>query len=119
MENITRNEIHYVFSYCSKLMTNEECEAHRKLFYDSKMKDIPYAPALKERLIQQGLYRTQYSQKVVELLSNGVENFLIKVTKRIIENYGTDPLFNYCPQCGKLARTPQAKQCRFCLQDWH
>src|SRR5579883_2432066 len=24
-----------------------------------------------------------------------------------------------CPYCGKPLRTPLAKQCRFCLRDWH
>jgi hypothetical protein len=24
-----------------------------------------------------------------------------------------------CPYCGEKLRTPQAKQCRFCLRDWH
>lgn len=27
--------------------------------------------------------------------------------------------FNNCPKCGKLAITPQAKQCRFCSYNWH
>lgn len=24
-----------------------------------------------------------------------------------------------CPYCGEKRRTPLAKQCRFCLRDWH
>jgi len=24
-----------------------------------------------------------------------------------------------CPYCGELLRTENAKQCRFCLRDWH
>lgn len=24
-----------------------------------------------------------------------------------------------CPHCGELLRTSEAKQCRFCLHDWH
>ncbi len=24
-----------------------------------------------------------------------------------------------CPYCGEKLRTPLAKQCRFCLRDWH
>ena len=26
---------------------------------------------------------------------------------------------NNCPKCGKLARTPKAKQCRYCFYNWH
>jgi hypothetical protein len=24
-----------------------------------------------------------------------------------------------CPRCGRLAKTPKARQCRFCYHDWH
>jgi uncharacterized C2H2 Zn-finger protein len=26
---------------------------------------------------------------------------------------------NRCPRCGEVAKTPKAKQCRFCKHDWH
>lgn len=28
-------------------------------------------------------------------------------------------IYNWCPRCDKLARTPEAKQCRHCGHDWH
>jgi hypothetical protein len=32
-------------------------------------------------------------------------------------DHGID-IINTCPQCGQLARTPLAKQCRHCGHDW-
>jgi len=38
----------------------------------------------------------------------------------IIKNTFNDKVFwNLCPKCKKLARTPKAKQCRYCKFDWH
>lgn len=58
-------------------------------------------------------------QEILELLENGYEQFEIETAKKIIEKYPTQVLFNKCPKCNKLARTPYAKQCRFCSYTWH
>ncbi len=58
-------------------------------------------------------------QKVLQLLLNGYDNFQIQIAKRILEQNPDKVFFNNCPECGKLARTPFAKQCRFCGHNWH
>ncbi|WP_312825803.1 hypothetical protein [Epilithonimonas sp.] len=58
-------------------------------------------------------------QKVLQLLLNGYDNFQIQTAKKILEQNPVKVFFNNCPQCGKLARTPLAKQCRFCGNNWH
>jgi hypothetical protein len=35
------------------------------------------------------------------------------------EKYKDEIYLNKCPKCNKIARTPKAKQCRFCRYDWH
>jgi hypothetical protein len=47
------------------------------------------------------------------------EAFQLKTAARIVRENGADVCINVCPLCGKLARTPQARQCRFCCFDWH
>lgn len=39
--------------------------------------------------------------------------------ERIAKEFPDRIYLNYCPNCGKLARTPSAKQCRHCGTDWH
>lgn len=42
-----------------------------------------------------------------------------ELLKMLIEKYADKVFWNLCPKCSKLARTPSAKQCRFCYHDWH
>ena len=58
-------------------------------------------------------------QKVIELLKNGYDEFEFKVAQRILDEYPTRVFLNKCPQCKKLARTPFARQCRYCTYNWH
>jgi hypothetical protein len=56
---------------------------------------------------------------VLRLASHGYEAFLLRTAQRILQDSADKLLLNYCPQCGKLARTPTARQCRFCGYEWH
>ncbi|MBB4036873.1 hypothetical protein GGR21_002786 [Dysgonomonas hofstadii] len=53
------------------------------------------------------------------LVKDGRDAFEFSITQRILSKYENKVFFNYCPECGKRARTPYAKQCRYCLYDWH
>lgn len=41
------------------------------------------------------------------------------VATMLLVKYKDKIVLNKCPKCGKIARTPKAKQCRFCQYDWH
>ncbi|MDM1046030.1 hypothetical protein HX004_14465 [Myroides sp. 1354] len=58
-------------------------------------------------------------QEILALLKKGYETFEIETAKKIVTRYPTQIFFNTCPKCSKLARTPHAKQCRFCKYTWH
>jgi hypothetical protein len=55
---------------------------------------------------------------VLRLASNGYHVFTQKAAQRILADH-KDEVFLNCPKYGALARTPKAKQCRFCKFDWH
>ncbi len=42
-----------------------------------------------------------------------------KLSEIIVKNHGNEVFWNLCPMCRKLARTPLAKQCKFCNHTWH
>lgn len=55
--------------------------------------------------------------EVLQLLDNGIDVFKEKVVRRILGESGREVFLNLCPKCGRLARTPFAKQCR-CGHSW-
>ncbi len=56
---------------------------------------------------------------VLRLARNGHQEFELRTAARILRDFGDKVFFNYCPNCGELARTPTAKQCWHCRHDWH
>lgn len=50
----------------------------------------------------------------LELAIGGTEVFMERAASKILSEHGSDIFLNNCPRCGKLAKTPKARQCRFC-----
>jgi formylmethanofuran dehydrogenase subunit E len=59
------------------------------------------------------------STEIRRLMADGEEKFKLSWVKRILQTQADKIVFNRCKICGGLARTPQAKQCRFCGNQWH
>jgi hypothetical protein len=57
--------------------------------------------------------------EVMMMARDGYEPFLERTAARILSQNKNDVFWNNCPRCRELARTPKAKQCRFCGFDWH
>ncbi len=53
------------------------------------------------------------------MIADGFDVFKRRVAYRIFTEHKNEFYLNFCPKCKKIARTPQAKQCRFCFFDWH
>ena len=105
----------YIFTYCQHLMTPEERAAQRSLIGDLKIQGTSSSP------MQESLRKFWMSDdpRVLELLADGPEAFRARVRTRIMQDPANDVVFNYCPRCGALARTPKAKQCPQCFFSWH
>lgn len=63
---------------------------------------------LKTRLEVQHLSDEQISTYTEEYY----EMLVAKVVERIYQKYQENMVFNHCPICGVLGRTPTAKQCK-------
>ena len=57
--------------------------------------------------------------EVLDLLNAGPNEFIIKCAERILKKDPDKVFLNQCPVCKKLARTPYARQCRYCGHNWH
>jgi len=106
-------------NYHSNFMTKREKKAWRHWSTTYKMEHSDSTPHQKESRIKVSLQKGWMTedQNILKLLENGIDEFERKVAERIDCLNSLD--YNNCSKCGKLARTPKAKQCRFCQFDWH
>ncbi|MBL3658424.1 hypothetical protein [Fulvivirga sediminis] len=108
--------IEYISRYCHNYWTDLEKKASEHHIAQTKF--LPH----KDRDSRFGeLYRcnTSTDPNVLELLRDGYSSFLETVANRIYDQHLNELELNRCPNCKGIARTPTAKQCRYCGHDWH
>jgi hypothetical protein len=116
MDGIDKETARYIIIYFSSLMTGVERLALRHSQSTFKLEDVENEK-LTKAYYKNGWLSTD--PEVLKLLKDGDDQFMINCAERILKENGDGVFLNYCPNCGRLARTPQAKQCRFCAFDWH
>lgn len=116
MNNITIEKADYIISYYRNLLTLQEQKALRHHQSTLKLDD-----AKDVRLTRLYLKTGWLSDDplILNYLNEGYIQFILKCAERILKDNPDKVYFNLCPVCYKLARTPNAKQCRFCGHDWH
>lgn len=108
--------VDYIFDYCTEFMSKKESQARWHHFAMQKSgngKSEKFYTYFKN----QGLINND--PEVIALLKNGFQTFKENIAARIYASYNNELQLNLCPRCFKIARTPLAKQCRFCFHDWH
>jgi hypothetical protein len=116
MDSVNKETARYIIVYFSKLMTQAE-----KLALRHQHSTVKLEGSVNENMAKV-YYRNgwlSYDPEVLNLLAQGHDQFMINCAERILKESGDKVLLNLCPVCEKLARTPDAKQCRFCGHDWH
>lgn len=109
----------YIFNYCSEFCNDTERKAKDHHFGQVKFKNYRDRENLPGQLKKAITRFHTDDPKAIELLKNGYPDFIMKTAERIYNDHKSELKLNLCPQCHKIARTPQAKQCRFCGHDWH
>jgi len=112
----------YLLRYYHHLMTASERSAHQHLIVTAKA-TRGRTNAIAQAEIQHSSHHLRKllsnDPEVLQLASEGLDAFVLRAAIRILALHGNEIVFNCCPQCGALARTPKARQCRFCRNDWH
>ena len=109
--------INYIFQYSSEYYSELERKAKDHYFGTFKFGKYPdntfqAIDDAKKRFLTK-------DQNALKLLENGYSEFIINTAIRIYNEHRNELKLNLCPKCGKIARTPNAKQCKFCSHDWH
>jgi formylmethanofuran dehydrogenase subunit E len=111
----------YVIRYYHYLMTFDEMAANKYLHATMKATQGRSDAAAQEEARGRTSFRiaTNRSLEVMALAKDGYDIFTVRTAERIVAENKNRVILNYCPRCHELARTPRAKQCRFCGHDWH
>lgn len=113
--DITIEKADYIIAFYSGLMTLHEEKAlrhHRSIIKLEGMKDVNLT-----RIYLKNGWLTD-DPLILNYLNGGYIQFVLNCAERILRDNPDKIFFNLCSKCGKLARTPIAKQCR-CGHDWH
>lgn len=116
MDAISLEKANYVIAHYSILLTLPEKAALRHHRSNVKLENV------NDDKLTGMYYRAGWlsdNPEVLNHLNNGYMQFIVSCSQRILKDNPGEVYFNLCPICNKLARTPQAKQCRWCGYDWH
>lgn len=103
----------YIRNYFGNLMTDDEKLALKHHMSISKSSNNP---EMRNMMMKNGWINSE--SRIINFLKDGYEEFELNVVKRIMAETPEKVFFNNCPRCSKLARTPKAKQCRYCGYSW-
>jgi hypothetical protein len=105
----------YVWRYYRRLFTDFERKVAHNILVEAKTQHDPAEDAdyLRAQL------GWEDDPHVAAALKKGVSAFQLRVCERILAEHAAQVHINRCPACRRVARTPSAKQCRWCRHDWH
>lgn len=106
----------YIFQYGGKYFWPNETKAHWHLHALAKSNNGANISMYKFFMKEENILE---NEEIRDLVSGGFKSFKEKVVVRIWKDCKNKLELNLCPKCRKIARTPTAKQCRFCFHDWH
>ena len=116
------DEARYVFHNYSCLMTPKEQRAFSHLGGTMKATLGRSDPAAQEEVRAGSTHLRKFlsdDPAVLRLARDGYDAFVLQTGQRILKDHQGEIFLNCCPRCNALARTPRARQCRFCGHDWH
>lgn len=117
MKELYPELIDYIFQYCWKFYSDAERKAKDHYFGNFKFGKYPENIHPKIDQAKQRFLTTDID--ALKLLENGYQEFIKNTSTRIYNEHRKELELNLCAKCGKIARTPEARQCRFCKNDWH
>ncbi|NOT91641.1 hypothetical protein [Ferruginibacter sp.] len=108
--------VEYIFNYCGKYFWRKVNFASVKV--PASAIESEAANLLMYKVLTEG-GDILCDKNISELTNDGYEAYKLRIAKRIFNAHKEELELNLCPKCNKIARTPLAKQCRFCHHDWH
>jgi hypothetical protein len=110
----------FVFHHYGHLLTESERRADRRFLLRGKADG--YGDGDIERIdsyFDPSVLGDRTDDHVVEgYLRMGYEKFVHQAGERILHEHGDAVVLNRCPQCSRIAATPQSRYCSSCKHSW-
>jgi hypothetical protein len=107
--------LEYIYHYCGKYFWRKANLSSVKL--DSFIIEAEASNILMYKVLSEG-GQILSDKNLSGLTNDGYDAYKIRIAERIFDEHIDELELNLCPNCNKIARTPQAKQCRFCFHSW-
>jgi hypothetical protein len=104
----------YVWTHCYTYMTDFERAGVKAVHAREKAAAVD-SEQMKQMILDK--WGSISDPNVVAALADGHEAFRIAVRDRVLRDH--PGIVARCPRCNAVLRTPNARQCRWCLHDWH
>jgi hypothetical protein len=105
----------YIIAHCRQYFLKEERQALMQLSITADGKLNFEKSALADWKVEKMYGFT--NPKANQLAALGSQTAMQQIAQRIYDQHKNE-IINLCPACGRLARTPNARQCRHCGLDW-
>ncbi len=106
--------VDYIINHYSNFFSLREVAAYKHAFAAEKAGNFK-SQELKDKITRDlGIN----DKDALQLLDNGFLEFKRRSAEKILKDHHDEIVINLCPKCGRLARTPLAKQCRHCGHNW-
>jgi hypothetical protein len=106
----------YVWNHYTRLLTEFEWRVGRAIMGRAKAA-MSNSPQIAERLNR--LWGGIEEPEINAALAKGPDEFRRRVCDRLLAVCAAEIFVNRCPNCERIVRTPQARQCFWCGFDWH
>ena len=109
----------YIVNYFTDLLTDKEKLGLKHLRSKYKIEHSDNKDNVEQRVqAYKKMGWLTEDKEILEFVSGGEEELDKKIADRILSEHRDKVFINNCPSCGRLARTPFAKQCRHCGHNW-
>lgn len=113
-ETLTR----YVWQYCSHLLTEFERRVDKAGMAEIKASAAEERGYTSQARIIRERWGIGQDAEVQKALAGGYEAFRRRVAGRLLADPAVSTTINRCPRCGRVVRTPLARQCLWCGHAW-
>jgi hypothetical protein len=119
MRTMDKDLSNYIVTYFTDLLTGQEQMGLKHLRSKYRLEQSDNRDVIEQRV--QAYRRLGWltdDKEILELANAGEQELDTKIVDRILTEHRDKVFINNCLVCGRLARTPSARQCRYCGHSW-